>query len=175
MPIVTGFVVVFGLLILWLFIQAKRAGPLTLSDMDLRRAVSIKRADVNNPGDGWSHLGSLTTADGLNLRFDHDDDPKAEASFVIEDRKLVSSLGQRITVRLTDTFETHHVHTRGDVFRVRLRGTGPVIGREVRIQMHVFGDGKPRCGRVENDDDTDAAVGGWIEFEEIEVLQVGRS
>jgi hypothetical protein len=33
----------------------------------------------------------------------------------------------------------------------------------------------PVCGQVENDDDTDAAVGGWIEFDRVEVLQVGRT
>ncbi len=54
-----------------------------------------------------------------------------------------------------------------------MRGTGPVVGKEVRIQMRVAGDGAPIGGQVENDDDTDAAVGGWIEFEEVEVLQVG--
>jgi hypothetical protein len=57
---------------------------------------------------------------------------------------------------------------------VRLRGTEPVVGREVKIQMHVEGPGKPICGRVENDDDHRPAVGGWIEFESVEVLRVGR-
>jgi hypothetical protein len=77
-------------------------------------------------------------------------------------------------VRLGPDFETHHVHTSGYVFQVSLRGTEPMVGKEVRIQMHVGRDGKPVCGRVENDDDTDAAVGGWIEFESVEVLRTGR-
>ena len=54
-----------------------------------------------------------------------------------------------------------------------MRGTGPVVGKEVRIQMHVANKGRPHGGRVENDDDIDAAVGGWIEFEEVDVLEVG--
>ena len=175
MEIVTGFLVVFGLTIVWVVFQARRAGPRILDEPDLRRAVTIKRGDADNPGDGWTKLGKLTTADGLRLKFDHDDDPQAEASFMVEERNVINALGQRLTVRLTDDFETHHVHNRGYVFRVRLRGTGPVVGKEVRIQMHVHGDGKPYCGKVENDDDTDAAVGGWIDFEEIEILQVGGS
>lgn len=33
----------------------------------------------------------------------------------------------------------------------------------------------PYGGRIRNDDDTDAAVGGWIEVEWAEVLRVGEA
>ena len=166
----------FGLMIVYLVIQARKAGPRELSDMDLRRGVVVRRATPDDPGTSWDKLGSRTTAEGLRLRFDHDDDPQAEASFLVGDseRRSSTTLANRKTVRLAEEFETHHVHTRGYVFQVRLRGAGPVVGKEVRIQMHVDGNGEPFCGRIENDDDTDAAVGGWIEFEFVEVLEVGR-
>ena len=47
-----------------------------------------------------------------------------------------------------------------------------MVGREVRIQMVVDRDGRPVGGRMENDDDTDAAVGDWIEVEWAELLRV---
>lgn len=175
MPFAIGFLSLFALLVIYLVVQAKRAGPHQLPDTDLARAVSISRGTAADPGHGWSHLGSRTTADGLNLKFDHDDDPQAEATFLVDPSrpKQKNTLAHTMTVTLGSDFETHHVHTRGYVFRGRMRGTVPVVGKEVRIQMHVAGDGQPYGGRVENDDDTDAAVGGWIGFEEVEVLRVG--
>lgn len=166
------FALAFGAIIVWLVIQTMRAGPNQLDEMTLARGITLRTATPADPGEGWTKLGSRTVADGLRLRFDHDDDPQAEASFMIEDREKLNALANRKRVRLSEAFETHHVHTRGHVFRVRLRGTGGVVGKEVRIQMHVHSNGDPYCGRVENDDDTDAAVGDWIEFEKIEVLKV---
>ena len=64
------------------------------------------------------------------------------------------------------------MHTAGYVFQIRLRGTGQVVGRQMRIQMMVDGDGKPVGGRIENDDDTRAAVGDWIEVASAEVLEI---
>jgi hypothetical protein len=175
MPFVTIFLVVFALLVVYLIMQTKRAGPRQLGEMGLSRAIGVAKATAEDPGHGWSGLGSRTTADGLNLKFDHDDDPEAEATFLVDPSKTKQGnmLAHSLTVRLGSEFESHHVHTRGYVFRVRMRGTGPVVGKEVRIQMHVASDGTPYGGRVENDDDTDAAVGGWIEFEEVEVLRAG--
>jgi hypothetical protein len=175
MPFVVAFFIVFALLALYLVVQARRAGPRQLGELDLARAVTLAGATASDPGNGWSLLGSKTTAEGLNLKFDHDDDPQAEASFLIDPAmtREGNTLAHRVTVRLSDEFETHHVHTRGHVFRVRLRGTGSVVGKEVLIQMHVMSDGTPWGGRVEHDDDTDAAVGGWIEFDAVEILQVG--
>ena len=174
-PPVLAFLVLFAVLVAYLVVQAKRAGPRQLPGLDLERAILVRSATREDPGSGWSQLGSKTTARGLDLKFDHDDDPQAEASFFVEagPGRTGSSLANRMTVRLGPDFETHHVHTRGYVFRVRLRGTEPVMGKEVRIQMHVGGDGRPIGGRVENDDDTDAAVGGWIEVASVEVLRVG--
>ena len=176
MPLpVIAFLAAFGLIIVYLIVQVRRAGPRQLSDMALAQAVVIRKASAADPGAGWSDLGSKTTADGLSLKFDHDDDPQAEASFLAGDaeERKPSTSANRLTVRLTSDFETHHVHTQGYAFRASLRGTGPVIGKEVRLQMHVRSNGKPYCGRVENDDDTDAAVGGWIEFDSLEILRVG--
>ena len=165
----------FVLFVVYMVVQAKRAGPKTLSDHELRRARVVERATRDDPGAGWQEPGAATTVNGLDLKFDHDDDPKAEASFFVGnhgERRRRGTLALPLTVRLKADFETHHVHTRGWIFRVRLRGTGGVVGKEVRLGMHVTGNGVPHCGRVENDDDTDAAVGDWIEFESVEVLQV---
>lgn len=175
MPFVIGFLVAFSLLIVYLAVQVKKAGPLQVGEMQLARAALVREATAAAPGEGWSILGSKTTANGLHLRFDHDDDPEAEATLLADPRRpeKSSTLAHRLSVRLGDEFETHHVHTRGFAFRVRMRGTGPVVGKEVRIQMHVRGDGTPWGGTIENDDDTDAAVGGWIEVESAELLEVG--
>lgn len=167
---------VFVLLVTYLVLQAKRAGPTQLPDAELARARVIASATAEAPGHGWSLLGSKTVADGLKLRFDHDDDPEAEATFLVDPTvtKKRNTLALRSTVRLGSDFQTHHVHTRGYVFRVRMRGTGSVMGKQVKIQMHVEGNGTPFGGTVENDDDTDAAVGGWIEFERVELLELPK-
>jgi hypothetical protein len=168
------FFLVFGLMVLWLVVKAMKAGPRQVSDTDLDRARPLVRITTDAPGDGWQNLGSRTQADGISLRFDHDDDPQAEATLLVPERERggPSSFGHVLTVRLTNTFETHHVHASGFVFRVRLRGDATVAGKEVRIQMKVSGGKRPYGGQIENDDDTDAAVGGWIEFEWAEVLEL---
>ena len=176
MSVALGFVALFALFIAYMAVQAKRAGPPQLSEMELARATAIASATAEEPGNGWSRLGSRTIARGLHLRFDHDDDPEARATFLVDPTvtKKRSSLALTNTVRLPAEFQTFHVHTRGYVFRVRMRGTGPVVGKQVQIEMHVTDRGVPWGGQVENDDDTDAAVGGWIEFEKVEVLEVRR-
>lgn len=172
---VVGFFAVFGLMVLWLVFQARRAGPRQLKDELLRRGRPIVSATREDPGPGWAGLGSKTTANGLDLRFDHDDDPQAEATLFVPGRegdRPTASLANRITVDLEQDWETHHVHTSGYAFQVRLRGTGAVVGRQTRIQMVVDGKGDPVGGRIENDDDTRAAVGDWIEVESAEVLRI---
>ncbi len=47
-----------------------------------------------------------------------------------------------MTVRLGADFETHHVHTMGYVFRVRMRGTGPVVGKEVLQKPYVVDESR---------------------------------
>jgi hypothetical protein len=175
LPVVV-ILVLFGLLVLYFIFDVVRAGPNQLSEMDLARATVIQQSTADHPEPGWSGLGQKTTADGLNLKFDHDDDPWAQASYLPRGGRDTarSTTANRKTVRLRRDLETHHVHTRGYVFRVRMRGTEPVIGKAIKVQMHVRGDGTPHCGRVENDDDTDPAVGGWIEFESVELLEVKR-
>ena len=174
MSFVTGFLVLFSLFVVLLVVRGIRAGPNQLDDLALSRATPIRRIAAGGSSEVWSKLGSKTEANGLHLRFDHNDDPQAEASFMADggERSVINAMGVRRTVRLTEEFSTHHVHNRGYVFRVSVRGTPPVVGKEVKIQMHVHGDGEPYCGKVENDDSLDAAIGGWIEFESVELLKV---
>jgi hypothetical protein len=177
MPFVIGFASLFALFVLYLVVQTRKAGPQQVSEVALARAITVARATAEEPGNGWSALGSRTSADGLRLRFDHDDDPQAEATFLVDPAGCAkaNTLSHRMTVRLGADYESFHVHTRGHAFRVRMRGTGAVVGKEVCIMMRVRGDGTPLGGKVENDDDTDAAVGDWIDFESVEVLDVRRS
>lgn len=173
---VVALVALFGLVVAYFVAQIKKAGPQRLSDRDLARGVVVRKSTRERPEPGWGGLGKKTTARGLDLRFDHDDDPQAEASYFADgaEARKGSSFANGVEVRLTASFETHHVHTSGHVFRVRVRGTEPVIGRSVKMKMHVFNDGSARCGRVENDEQARPAVGGWIEFESVELLKVGR-
>lgn len=169
------FLAFFGLMVLILIVRAKQAGPWRVSQVDLDRARPLIRVTAHDPGDGWQQLGSKTRAEGLNLRFDHDDDPQAEATLFVpapERGRRGNTFGHALTIRLTDAFETHHVQTSGFVFRVRLRGDAAVAGKEVRILMKVSAGKRPYGGQIENDDDTDAAVGGWIEVEWAEILEL---
>jgi len=172
-----GILALFGLAILWIVRQSRRAGPRELSDSVLERASPLLRVTHEDPGAGWEDLGRATRADGLRLRFDHDDDPEAEASLRVSDGTPAArgTLANSLTVRLRPDYVTEHVHTSGYVFRLRLRGTGAVVGKEVQIQMAVADDGRPYAGGVENDDDTDAAVGDWIEVDWAEILRVAES
>ncbi len=169
------FVGVFALVIVWLVIVSKKAGPRTVSDIALARGRVLVRISVDEPNRVWDHLGSMTVAEGLNLKFGHDDDPAAEAVLNAPRGgcKIPNTrFGNHVTITLSDLFETHHVHTSGHAFQVRLCGTGEVIGREVRLKMTVGNDKSPVCGTIENDDDTQAAVGDWIEIEFAEILSV---
>jgi hypothetical protein len=162
-----------ALLFGYLFVLVKRAGPKEIDPMRLARGTTIRRAKLGAGEDIWSMPGSRTTVDGMRVRFDADDDPQAEATFLANPASPKKNPASNIlTVRLGADFETRHVHTRGHVFRVRLRGTGAVVGKEVRLLMRVNADGTPYGGGIENDDDIDAAVGDWIEFEEVEILRV---
>ena len=40
-PVVTAFLVAFGLIVVYLVIQSKKAGPRQLDDMDLARAITV--------------------------------------------------------------------------------------------------------------------------------------
>jgi hypothetical protein len=169
---------VFGLAALSLIYRARKAGPRQVSAEVLARGRPVVRITADDPGEGWQETGSKTQADGLNLRFDHDDDPQAEATLLVPEFERASrsnTFSHVLTIDLSKDWETHHLHTSGYVFRVRLRGDSAVAGKQVRLKMVVGSDGRPYGGRIENDDDTDAAVGGWIEVEWAEVLRVERS
>lgn len=163
------------LIVLALIRAARRAGPRQVAQdvLDGCRALYTVQHSDDGP-DAWSKLGSRTVAHGLHLRFNHDDDPQAEATMLLPglDKLPHNLLSNRVTVRLGSTFETHHVHTGGFVFRVTMRGSPEVVGKQTIIQMLVDRHNSAVGGRIENDDDTDAAVGGWIEIEQAEVLQV---
>ncbi len=178
---VIAFFAVFGIAVLLLVLQAKKAGPRQVPGADIDSGRTVVRVTAAEPGAGWQELGSKTRVDGINLRFDHNDDPQAQATLLVpeRDRGGRNTFTHNLTVALTDTFETHHVHTAGYVFRVRLRGDAAVAGKEVKIQMKVSGDGKAYGGHIENDSGkrragaaSKAAVGGWIEIEWAEVLQL---
>lgn len=172
---VLGFLAAFALMVVWLVFQARKAGPRQVGERALERSRAIVSASRDAPDPGWGGLGSKTTVRGLDVLFDHDDDPQAEATLFVPGRETdrpTRTLANRMTVDLTHEWSTHHVHTSGYAFRVRLRGQGAVIGRQTRIQMVVDGEGEPLGGRIENDDDTRAAVGDWIEVECAEILEV---
>jgi hypothetical protein len=158
-----------ALLVGWVFALTRKAGPAHLSDAVLARARVLHRWTADGPPPHWEGVGSATTVDGIE--FDSDDDPTAEATLALPGgREGGLGVAQRITVTLGGDFQTHHAHTAGYVFRLSMRGTGPVFGKEVVIMMKPGEGGRPYGGRIENDDDTDAAVGGWIEIEWAEIL-----
>lgn len=172
---VAGFFVVLGLAVVSLVRTKRKAGPAQLDVRRLAMTTPLLRVTGADPGDGWQDRGRKTTVDGLNLRFDHDDDPQAEATLRapgVGSGASRNHFSNNRTIRLGADFETHHVHTGGYVFRVSIRGTGKVVGKEVRLQMLVTPNGEAYGGRIENDDDTDAAVGDWIEVESAEILRV---
>jgi len=152
----------------------KRLGKSTVSEAIIEAGRPLLRAHRDLEGARWDALGSATEARGLDLRFSADDDPAAEATIRLpeapEKPRASTSLVKRVT--LTGDWRTEHVHTGGYVFRLRLRGAPGVVGKVVRLQMRVDGEGNPWAGRIENDDDDPAAVGDWIEIEWLEILDV---
>jgi hypothetical protein len=175
LPWVLGFLGVFGLCVVLVVRQALRAGPRVLEESALRAARTLVRRTRAAPGPGWEQTGSCTETRGLDLRFESDDDPEARARLFAPDsggERARSTLANALTVTLTDRFATHHVHTAGSIFHISLRGTGGVVGKQVRLMMAVDARGAPCHGRIENDDDTDAAVGDWIEVEWAELALV---
>lgn len=150
-----------------------KAGPRQVSEAALERARPLTRVTAEDPRHGWSDLGSRTSAHGLSLLFEADDDPQAEATLFVPGKEgSKGGLANKLTISLSDSFQTHHVHTAGYAFRVSVRGHGAVVGKQTQISMIVDRAGKAVGGGVENDDDTDAAVGDWIEFESAEILKV---
>lgn len=174
-PVVIALLAGFVLFVLYAVRMERLVGPKQVDAAALKRGVTLRSVGRDDAGSPWDDLGSKTTARGLDLLFEHDDDPQARAVLRVPggpEKKPATLVTNTVVVRLTADFETHHVHSAGYVFRVRLRGTGPVVGREVQIQMPVAGRNRPFGGRIENDDDHDPAVGGWIEIESMEILEV---
>lgn len=174
-PGVVVLLVAFGLMVVYFARLQRAAGPRTLDGPRLARARTLLSLTAGEADSAWHELGRATTARGLDLKFEADDDPAARALLrlpgVPEKRRL--ALANSVAVRLAPDYETHHVHTAGYVLRVRLRGASGVVGREVRIQMVVDGGKEPVGARIENDDDDDAAVGDWVEIESLEILEAG--
>lgn len=161
------------LVVLSLVRTGVRAGPREVSEERLAGARTLLRLTAEDPGEGWTDTGCATRTRGLDVRFDADDDPEAEATLRLPDAPETarSTYANVRTVRLTDSFVTHHAHTAGHVFRIRLAGRDAVVGKEVRLQMVMAGK-RPHGGRLENDDDDDAAVGDWIAVEWAEILEL---
>lgn len=154
---------------LFLVIMVVKTGPSQVDESRLAGATVLRRVEA---GDGsWDELGSRTEAEGLGLRFDHDDDPEAEA-WLLARRPPEGKRSQANvrTVTLQSAFSTHHVHARGSVFRIRLRGTGTVVGKEVEIKVWNTARGVPYAGAIGLDDDDDVAMGDWIEVDWAEIL-----
>lgn len=168
---------ILALLIIMALLLGRKAGAPTLSETQLHSATRLLAIGSSDTEATWHELGSRTHARRLDLKFDHDDDPKAEATLRLPDANSdnIGKVSNRVVVTLTDTFQTVHVHTMGYVFQVSLRGTGAVVDKQVIIKMMVDTKGNPFGARIENDDDTDAAVGDWIEIRDIKILQVDSS
>lgn len=161
-----------ALLVGWGLVLTRRAGPQQLDAAQLARASVLQRWTPEGPTPRWQGVGKATTVDGLRIRFDAADDPAAEATLVLPGgRKGGAGISRRVTVTLGADFQTYHAHTAGHVFRLSMRGTGPVVGKQVCIMMKPGEGERPYGGRIENDDGTDAAVGGWIEIEWAEILK----
>lgn len=175
-PALILFFVALALVIVSLVRSVQRAGPRQLPETDLRRGRTIVALTADAPGPGWEEVGSATTVRGIDLRFDADDDPAARATLLAPESRRGTRgnlLSNKVTLTLTGAFETHHVHTSGWIFRVTLRGSGKTVGREVQLGMAVDRAGRPWGGRIENDDDTAAATGDWIEIQRAEILTLG--
>lgn len=175
-PALIVFLIALALVIVLLVRAVQRAGPRQLPETDLRRGRTVVALTAEAPGPGWGEVGSATTVRGIDLRFDSDDDPAARATLLAPESQRGTRgnlLSNKVTISLTGTFETHHVHTSGWVFRVTLRGTGKTVGRQVQLGMAVDKAGRPWGGRIENDDDTKAAIADWIEIRRAELLTLG--
>lgn len=167
----------FAVLVAWIVFKTRQAGSPQVSDAALASARPLARISRDSPGPGWQKLGSRTTTRGLDIRFDADDDPEAEATHILESApsRTGAMFAPRHPVRLTGDWSEHHVHTRGYVARIRLRGTGQAVGRQVMFMMKVAGNGEPWGVTLENDDDREPAMGDWIEVESVEVLKLRES
>lgn len=164
----------FAVMVFMAVRAVRRLGPSTISEAQIAAGRPLLRTHRDIDGPRWDELGSATETRGLDLLFRADDDPAARATMLVPGAPVkprsTTSLVQRVT--LTEEWATPHVHTAGFVFRVRLRGAPGVVGKVVRLQLRVDGNGQPWAARIENDDDDPAAVGDWIEIEWLEILDV---
>ena len=83
MALLKAFLLALGLVATLLIWSARKAGRRQLPASILARGRPLVQVTSGSPGEGWQGLGAMTVADGLNLRFDHDDDPEAEASLFV--------------------------------------------------------------------------------------------
>lgn len=177
-PFATVAIAAIGAFLAWFVVSAIRysikAGPAELPPEALARARAVRRLEAGGR-EAWDSLGKATVARGLDLRFDHDDDPRAQAWLLLPEapRQKPGTLGaQARTVTLSETFDTYHVHSMGHVFRIEMRGTGGAVGKEVRLHMWHERGGVPYGATISNDDDYDGPVGQWIEVRSAELLKV---
>ncbi len=165
----------FALFVILLVVGGSKAGPRSVDEDRLATARPVLRLTRDAPGHGWQVLGSHTEARGLDLRFTDDDDPRAQAWLLLGDRTKAPGtyIANRQDATLTDEFTAHHVHAAGYVFRASLRAGEPaVLGRTVVLEMAMGGKGKAVGASIENDDDRDPAMDGWIEVESLEILKL---
>ena len=174
MGVLAGFAVFFLAVVAWAVHTSRRLGPSTANAEEIVRGTVLLSA---TQGDGvtWHRLGAATQAQGLWLLFNADDDPAAEATMLLpgvpDDTRAMANLRR---VQLSAEYATEVVTSSGHAFVVRLRGTGKVVGRYVKIQMRVDLAGQPLGVQIENDDSTryPPAVGDWIEISSIAVVRL---
>ena len=167
-------VTLFALAAVGIAATMRKLGRPTRTDEQLRNAKVLMILRNGDPHAAWSEKGSATQSEGLNLRFDADDDPAARAFILLPDAPLVnraSTLANVQKIRLADDFVTHHCASGKHACLVKLRGTGAVVGRCVKLQMVIDKAGNAVGVCIENDDDDDPAMGDWIEIDSIAILE----
>ena len=84
MALLKAFLLALGLVVAFLIWSARKAGRRQLPASILARGRPLVQVTSGSPGEGWQGLGARTVTDGLNLRFDHDDDARAAVGDWIE-------------------------------------------------------------------------------------------
>ena len=169
-----AFILTFGLGIAVSYRNAKKLGPKQIAPEALRSARVVILLHNGDSTSTWTKVGSATSVDGLSVRFDAADDPAAEAQLHIGAKAFPATglISNKVLVSLQPEYTDAHVHSAGYVALLSVRGTPHVVGRKIKLKMRVTRDGSPHSVCIENEDDLDPAIGGWIEIRRLAVLQL---
>lgn len=165
--------VLFGLAIGLALWTGRKLGRPTRSKEEVARGRVI--GQYHSPHDTWHELGTETRAEGLDLFFNADDDPAAQATIMLtesKDKKML--VANNVSVPLTADFQTHISASGSYAAVVELRADPGVVGRSVNVQMLVSPDGAPIGVRIENDDEHDPAIGDWIRITRIAIVELAK-